>query len=81
MPAGVGWSANVAVERRQKDRYWALATRAELALIEDREDDATDDYSEAAALAVANRDWFALDASSQQLDFLGELKFRSEIVA
>jgi tetratricopeptide (TPR) repeat protein len=79
--AGVGWSANVAVERRDKDQYWALATRAELAMIEDRKDDAIDDYSEAAALAVANRDWFALDAASQQLDFLGELKCRSEIVA
>jgi hypothetical protein len=50
-------------------------------LIEDRKDDAIDDYSEAAALAVANRDWFALDSSSQQLDFLGELKFQSEIAA
>ena len=28
-----------------------------------------------------NRDWFALDSSRQQLDFLGELKFHSEIVA
>jgi tetratricopeptide (TPR) repeat protein/WD40 repeat protein len=78
--AGVGWSAATAVERRDKDLYWALATRAELALIENRKDDAIDDYSEAAALAVANRDWFALDSSSQQLDFLGELKFHSEIV-
>ncbi|MGA7264415.1 MAG: hypothetical protein WBX30_26480, partial [Stellaceae bacterium] len=26
-------------------------------------------------------DWFALDSTSQQLDFLGELKFQSEIVA
>lgn len=79
--AGVGWSANVAVERRDKDQYWALATRAELAMIEDRKDDAIDDYSEAAALAVANRDWFALDASSQQLDFLGGLKFHTGIVS
>jgi hypothetical protein len=68
------------VERRDKDLYWALATRAELALIEDRKDDAIDDYSEAAALAVSNRDWFALDSSSQQLDFLGALKFHGEIV-
>jgi tetratricopeptide (TPR) repeat protein len=78
---GVGWSASMAVERRDNDLYWALATRAELALIEDRKDDAIEDYSEAAALAVTNRDWFALDSSSQPLDFLGELKFRSEIVA
>jgi tetratricopeptide (TPR) repeat protein len=77
--AGVGWAAAAAAERDKN--YWSLATRAELALIENRKDDAIDDYSEAAALAVANRDWFALDSSSQQLDFLGELKFQSDIVA
>lgn len=76
--AGVRWSAAAAAER-DKD-YWALATRAELAVIESRKNDAIDDYSEAAALALANRDWFALDSSSQQLDFLGDLKFQSEIV-
>jgi hypothetical protein len=76
---GVGWAASAAIERN-KD-YWSLATRAELALIQNRKDDAIDDYSEAAALAVANRDWFALDSSSQQLDFLGELKLQTDIVA
>jgi hypothetical protein len=78
--AGVGWTADTAMARNKED-YWPLATLAELALIENRRDEALDNYSEAAALAVANRDWFALDSSSQQLDFLGELKFRSEIVA
>ena len=77
--ASVGWTADTAIARN-KD-YWALATRAELALLEDRKDDALDDYSEAAAIAVDNRDRFALDSSSQQLDILGELKFHSEIVA
>ena len=76
--AGVGWTVAAAAERN-KD-YWSLATRAELALIENPKDDAIDDYSEAAALAVANRDWFALDSSSQQLDLFAELKFHSEIV-
>jgi hypothetical protein len=76
---GVAWTVAAAIER-EKD-YWGLATRAELALIEDRKDEAIDDYAEAAALAVANRDWFALDSSSQQLKFLIELKFRSELVA
>ena len=76
---GVEWTATAAAERT-KD-YWSLATRAELALVENRKEDAIDDCSEAAALAVANRDWFALDASSQQLDFLGELKFHGDIVA
>jgi tetratricopeptide (TPR) repeat protein len=77
--AGVGWTVAAAIDRK-KD-YWALVTRAELAMIENRKDDAIDDYSEAAAIAVDNRDRFALDSSSQQLDFLGELKFHSEIVA
>jgi tetratricopeptide (TPR) repeat protein len=77
--AGVGWTAGAALERNKN--YWALVTRAELALIENRKDDALDDYSEAVAIAVDNRDWFALDSSSQQLDLLSELKFRSEIVA
>src|SRR5215469_10427945 len=76
--SGVGWTAGAAIERNKS--YWALVTRAELALIEDRKDDALDDYSEAAAIAVDDRDRFALDSSRQQLDFLGELKFRSEIV-
>jgi len=77
--AGVGWSVAAAIER-DKD-YWALATRAELALVEGRADDAIEDYSEAGALAVANRDGFALDSSSQQLDFLAELKYRPALVA
>jgi tetratricopeptide (TPR) repeat protein len=76
--AGVGWTVAVAIER-SKD-YWALATRAEMALVENRRDEALDDYGEAAALAVADRDRFALDSSSQQLDFLGTLGFRPEIV-
>ena len=56
---GVRWTAAVAIERSKS--YWSLATRAELALIEGRKEDAIDDYSEAAALGVANRDWFALE--------------------
>ena len=59
--AGVRWTASTAAERKKED-YWPFATRAELALIENRKDDALGDYSEAAALAVANRDWFALDS-------------------
>ena len=75
---GLGWCTTVAVER-DKD-YWALATRAELALVTNRKDEALDDYQEAAALAVTNRDRFALDSTSQQLDFLKTLGFRQDIV-
>jgi tetratricopeptide (TPR) repeat protein len=74
---GVRWTIGVATER-DKD-YWSLVSRAELALVEDRKNDALDDYTEAAALAVDKRDRFALDSSGQQLDFLGTLGFRPNI--
>jgi tetratricopeptide (TPR) repeat protein len=76
---GVGWTVGVAVERN-KD-YWSLVTRAEMALVEGRKDQALKDYADAAALAVTKRERFWLDSSSQQLDFLGILGFRPEIVA
>ena len=76
---GVGWATDCALARN-KD-FWALATRAELALVENNADAAIEDYGEAAALAVTNRDRFAIDSSSQQLDFLGELGFRREIAS
>jgi tetratricopeptide (TPR) repeat protein len=77
--SGVGWAIECALERG-KD-YWALVSRAELSLAAGKREAALDDYDQAAGLAVANRDRFALDSSSQTLDFLGALKFRSEIVA
>jgi hypothetical protein len=77
--AGVRWATDCALARK-KD-LWPLVTRAEYSLIENELDPALDDYGEAAALAVADRDRFALDSASQQLDFLGELNFRPEIVS
>ncbi|NJM92439.1 MAG: hypothetical protein HC861_07270, partial [Rhodospirillaceae bacterium] len=76
---GVRWCVDTAIERN-KD-YWALATRAELALVNDNMDEAIEDYSEAAAMAVDQRDRSALDSSSQQLDFLSALNFRPGIVS
>jgi tetratricopeptide (TPR) repeat protein len=76
---GVAWCVVAALSRGKT--YWSVATRAELALVENRKEDAIKDYSEAAALAVADRDRFALDSSSQQLDVLGALNFRPDIVA
>jgi len=75
---GVGWCVATALER-SKD-YWSLATRAELAVNEGRKDDALGDYAEAAAIAVDAKLRFQLDSSSQQMDFLGALGFRSDIV-
>lgn len=76
---GVAWTVGVAIARK-KD-YWSLATRAEMALIEGRKEAALEDYAEAAALAVADRERFPLDSSSQQLDFLGSLGLHPDIVA
>jgi hypothetical protein len=67
--AGVSWATDCALGRG-KD-FWALATRAELALVENDANATIEDYGEAAALAVTNRDRFAIDPLSQQPDFLG----------
>jgi len=75
---GVGWATDCALARG-KD-FWGLVTRAERQLVAGEADAAIDDYAEAASLAVANRDRFALDSASQQLDLLGQLGFRHDIV-
>lgn len=79
MAGGVAWCVDTAIER--DNDYWARATRAELALVENRRDDALEDYAEAAGLAVADSARFALDSMRQQLNFLGRLEFRADIVA
>jgi len=76
---GVSWTVGVAIAGK-KD-YWTLATRAEMALVEGRKEAALEDYAEATALAVADRERFPLDSSSRQLDFLGVLGFQPDIVA
>jgi hypothetical protein len=83
---GVAWCVASAIESntdagKADENYWPLVSRAELALVENRASDAIDDYTDAASIAIAKRDRFALDSSSQQLDFLGKLQFRPEIVA
>jgi hypothetical protein len=77
--AGVRWAVDCALAR--DENYWALVTRAELAMIEGQRDAALDGYGEATALAVANRDRFALDSSSQTLDLFQTLNFRTDIIA
>jgi hypothetical protein len=77
--AGVRWAVDCAIARN-KD-FWALVTRAELALVEGQGEAAIDGYSEAAAQAVTARDRFSLDSASQQLDFLDALGFRPDIVS
>lgn len=75
---GVRWAVDCALSREKT--YWTLVTRAELAIAEGTRDPALDDYSEAAAIAVANRDRFALNSSGQTLKLLQTLGFRREIV-
>jgi len=75
---GLRWAVDCALARK-KD-YWTLSTRAELALAENKQTAALDGFNEAAALARSNRDVIGLDATSQQLDFLGTLGFRKKIV-
>jgi hypothetical protein len=77
--SGVRWAIECDLAR--KKNYWALVSRAELALVEDNRDAAIDDYGEAAALARADRKRFDLDSSWQQLDFLRTLGFRRDIAA
>ena len=80
IPAVINWSIEVAITE-SSNRFWALLSRAEMVLLANHKEAALDDYAEAAALAVANRDRYALDSSSRQLDFLGTLEFRPDIVA
>jgi tetratricopeptide (TPR) repeat protein len=76
---GVRWTVEAALAR--KSDYWALATKAELRLVAYGDSDCLDHFEEAAAVAVRERDRFALDSTSQQLDMLKELEFRTELVA
>jgi len=75
---GVLWA--VTCKLAEKRDYWALATRAEIALLEGEEDPMRDHYDEAAALAVNDGKPFDLDSSSQTLDFLHALEFRPDLV-
>jgi hypothetical protein len=77
--SGIRWAIDCAMA--QKKEFWPLISRAEYYLLEEQVDSAIEDYSEAVALAVADRDRFALDSTSQQLDFLRALNFRPDLVA
>jgi tetratricopeptide (TPR) repeat protein len=75
---GVRWAVDCALARR-KD-YWALSTRAELALAQDDQAISLAGFSEAATLARHNGDLFGLDSTRQQLELMGRLDFRKNIV-
>lgn len=78
LEGGVRWACRSALEKQPKD-YWSRASLAELELLRAPPDQVERAWREAAA--VADKDWFALDSSRQQLALLRDLEFRPEAVA
>ncbi len=78
LEAGASWACQAAMERDPKD-YWARASFAELGLLTGETAKVSREYK--AAAAAAEKDWFKLDSSRQQLLLLRDLEFRPEAVA
>lgn len=77
MEGGVRWAVRGALEKDSKD-YWARVTLAELELLASAKNVVQDAYR--GAVAVAEKDWFKLASSRQQVLLLQELGFRPEEV-
>lgn len=77
---GVRWAVRSALAKETHDRgdYWARVTLAELELLVGDKRAVEKAYAD--AVAVAERDSFALSSSWQQLDLLQALGFRPEVV-
>lgn len=76
LEGGLRWSIGCALAANGKD-YWARASLAELTLVTTAADDAgavSRDWR--AAVAAADKDWFALDSSRQTLLLLQQLGFQ-----
>jgi tetratricopeptide (TPR) repeat protein len=73
MEGGVRWAVQSVLDQRPKD-YWARATLAEIEVLTG--DVARIERAYKEAVAVADKDWFALDSSRQQLLLLNDLGFR-----
>ena len=78
LAGGVAWACHAALQKSPKD-YWARVTQAELRLIADDKDKVLKAYR--FAIATADKDWFALDSSRQQLCILRDLGYRPDVVA
>ena len=78
LEGGVIWACLAAMERNPKD-YWTRATWAELELLLGTPERVEQAWRE--AVAEADKDWFALDSSRQQLLILRDLGFRPEAVS
>ncbi len=75
---GVRWACLSALERSPRE-YFVRASYAELCLLCSGAARVKDAWSE--AVAVANNDWLALDASRQKLAILRDLEFRPDETA
>ena len=74
MEGGVRWAVRGALEKDAKD-YWARVTLAELEVLVSARETAEAAYRN--AVAVADRDWFKLNSSREQLLLLKDLGVRS----
>lgn len=78
LEGGVRWAVRSALSKETNDfkDFWARVTLADLELLSS--DKQTVEKAYAHALAAAEKDWFALNSSWQQLDLLQALGFRAE---
>jgi tetratricopeptide (TPR) repeat protein len=77
MEGAVRWAVRGALERNPKD-YWARISLAELEVLVGARQAVDAAYK--SAVAVADKDWFKLNSSRQQLELLRLLGFRPEEV-
>ncbi len=73
----VTWASGAALAKCPND-YWARVTQADAQLLADDLGKAVKAYR--FAVATADKDWFALDSSRQQLCILRDLGFRAEVI-
>lgn len=78
LSGGLRWAVDCALVEQPRD-YWARVTLADLELLTANSKRTETAYRE--ATAVADRNWFALDSSRQQLRLLRDLGFRPAEVA
>lgn len=80
MEGGVVWAATSAVSKEtpQSRDFWARVTLADLTTLRDDPKVVEDAYKY--ALAVADKDWFSLNSTLQQLTLLAELGVRPDAV-
>lgn len=81
MEGGVRWASRAALSRESSDRkdFWARVTLADLAVL--LNDTSTVKQAYQYAIAAADRNWFSLNSTRQQLILLRELGLRYDEVS